>query len=83
MINSVICLRPTFYYQFTSELLENLEEMFPRYYMDSNISGMFKYSTNTIVCTHRQMVKLLRKYICGLVFSILDLKVFIEEVFEH
>ena len=28
-----------------SELLENLEEMFPRYYMDSSVISMFKSST--------------------------------------
>ena len=28
---------------FASELIENLEEMFPKYYIHSNIFGMFKY----------------------------------------
>ena len=30
---------------FASELLENLEEMFPRYYMDSDVISKFKSST--------------------------------------
>ena len=33
----------------TSELAENLEEIFPLYYMHNNVFGMFKSSTNHIL----------------------------------
>ena len=42
--------------EFASELLENLEEMFPRYYMHSDIFSMFKSSTTPQYVIRRQMV---------------------------
>ena len=45
--HTIICL----FWSECSELLENLDEMFPRHYMHSSIFNMFK-SSNTHLCTY-------------------------------
>ena len=47
---------------FTSELLEVLEEMFPQYYMNSDIISWFKSSTTHLCVTRRHESKL---SVCG------------------